>query len=82
MFHSAIQFTRNRRDDCQYIVASHLRRGSVVVVAVGQINGGLSDRGPLNRYPNSRPRVGRHNIDDKLSKQATYRQKMKIRNQK
>ncbi len=29
-----------------YIVASHLRRGSVVTVAVGQINGGRSDCGP------------------------------------
>ncbi len=31
-----------------YIVASHLRRGSVVTVAIGQINGGLSDCG---QYP-------------------------------
>ena len=51
-----------------HIVASHLRRGSVVTVAVGQINGGLSDCGPLShtnplsRYPNSRPRVDCHNI--------------------
>ena len=32
---------------CIYIVASHLQRGSVVTVAVGQINGGLSDCGPI-----------------------------------
>ncbi len=41
-----------------YIVASHLRRGSVVTVAVGQINGGLSDCGP---YP-----IQMHLIDTRI----------------
>ncbi len=49
-----------------YIVASHLQRGSVVTVAVGQINGALSDCGPPTMQDKHPYPIQIHLIDTRI----------------